>query len=226
MVLSGMLSMEKFGHVRLLPSQHGMIVPAVGVLGVRALVDAAVIIVEDTSAAPTTRMDEDFCFRADRLLIALLEEAAERGEASGTLWSHLQERLAALEPIGGALPVPGDPRGRKVALGILGDPADQATLEDWGNRVGACRRTLQRIFEAETGLTFRDYRRRARIHHAMAMLAKGESVGAVALAAGYENAAGFITAFRGVAGMTPGQYAASAREGRPTLRPLFGSSWP
>ena len=86
------------------------------------------------------------------------------------------------------------------------DPADGRTLADWGRDVGASDRTLMRAFLAGTGLTFHQWRTRARILAALPRLAAGVSVAAVAPTVGYATASAFGTAFRRVLGTSPSAY--------------------
>ncbi|MGF1430831.1 helix-turn-helix domain-containing protein [Kitasatospora sp. LaBMicrA B282] len=124
---------------------------------------------------------------------ALLEQAALE-----------QLREAPELPLG--LPTPRDPRLRDLAELLLADPADPRTLAQLGTAVGAAERTLSRLFRRETGLSFPQWRAQLRLHHALALLADGRSVTAVAAAAGYRSPSAFIEAFRLAFGTTPGRY--------------------
>ena len=53
------------------------------------------------------------------------------------------------------------------------------------------------------GLSFTGWRQRVRFHNAMEAIVRGEQVGAVARANGYESASAFTAAFRKALGMTP-----------------------
>jgi AraC-like DNA-binding protein len=70
-------------------------------------------------------------------------------------------------------------------------------------------RTLARKFDAELGMSFRDFRHRARMVRAKEMLLAGrEPVTEIGLACGFESTSSFIKAFRTFAGVTPRQYRA------------------
>ncbi|CDZ29305.1 AraC family transcriptional regulator [Neorhizobium galegae] len=70
-------------------------------------------------------------------------------------------------------------------------------------------RTLSRRFDAELGMSFRDFRHRARMVKAKEMLLAGqEPVTEIGLACGFESTSSFIKAFRMFAGATPRQYRA------------------
>lgn len=101
---------------------------------------------------------------------------------------------------------PSDPRARRVADALVADPADNRTLTAFGRAVGASARTLARVFLAETGITFGQWRTRVRLHAALTDLAEGIPVSTVALQVGYETPSAFVAAFRRVVGVPPGAY--------------------
>lgn len=105
---------------------------------------------------------------------------------------------------------PRDPRARAVADGLTADPGSRITLEQWGRRVGASRRTLARLFEQETGIGFGAYRREVQLGAAIGLLAGGASVTEVAYALGYESPSAFGFMFRRALLMTPRRYAKTA----------------
>lgn len=67
-------------------------------------------------------------------------------------------------------------------------------------------RTLERLFRAETGLSLGAWRRRARVIHAMELLADGATVTTAGLATGYATTSAFVQAFRREVGVTPGSF--------------------
>jgi len=105
-----------------------------------------------------------------------------------------------------ALPIPSDPRVRRVVQAIIDNPADSRELADWAKKVGASKRTLVRLFPEQTGMTFREWRQQRRLLHALELLATGESVTNIALELGYENTSAFIAMFRRCLGTTPRRY--------------------
>ncbi|MBN3778218.1 AraC family transcriptional regulator [Burkholderia sp. Ac-20345] len=105
------------------------------------------------------------------------------------------------------LPSGQDRRLARVCDAMLANPADQRTLTEWAHEVGASSRTLARLFAAETGLSFSQWRQQARISAARPLLASGRSVIAVAAELGYETTSAFSTVFRRFSGMTPSAYA-------------------
>lgn len=79
-------------------------------------------------------------------------------------------------------------------------------MEDWAAFAGMSVRTLSRQVQAETGLTFRNWRLQHVLLVSLGQLARETSVEEAALTAGYQNTSAFISAFRQAFGMTPGEY--------------------
>lgn len=104
------------------------------------------------------------------------------------------------------LPIPRDPRLRKIFDLLSGQPADGRTLEEWGLRVGATGRTLSRLFRAETGMSFHQWRQQLRLLEALRLLGRGEPVTNIALDVGYNSLSAFVSVFRNALGVTPGRY--------------------
>ncbi|MCH7794592.1 MAG: helix-turn-helix transcriptional regulator, partial [Proteobacteria bacterium] len=84
--------------------------------------------------------------------------------------------------------------------------ADARGLDAWARAAGASPRTLARLFAKETGLTFRAWRQRARLLHALVELAARKPVTSVAFEAGYDSPSAFIAAFKREFGTTPARY--------------------
>lgn len=116
------------------------------------------------------------------------------------------DRLRQAEELPLDLPQPTDDRLRTVANLLLEDPADPRTAAELGACAGASERTLSRLFRAETGMTFPQWRARLRLQHALALLAAGQPVTTVAMACGFSSPSAFIETFRTAVGITPGRY--------------------
>ncbi|MEU4085029.1 helix-turn-helix domain-containing protein [Streptomyces aureus] len=123
--------------------------------------------------------------------------------------------LEVLHPAAGTvfeLPLPADPRAREVAALLLEDPADARGLAELAHVVGSSTRTLLRLFLAETGMTFNQWRVQARLQAALAHLAEGTPVSKVAERVGYTTPSAFVAAFRRLTGSTPAAYIARSRK--------------
>ena len=113
-------------------------------------------------------------------------------------------RAAATAPL--HLPLPRDARARRVADALRANPGDARTLPEWARFAGASARTLERLWNTETSLSFAAWRQQARLLRALEQLAAGESVTSVALDLGYETPSAFIAMFRRALGTSPGRY--------------------
>ena len=101
--------------------------------------------------------------------------------------------------------MPTDDRALQVAEILKSNPADNRTLAQWGQDVGASSRTLARAFLLDTGMTFARWRSLVRLNCALAALGSREPVAEVARKVGYESGA-FVAAFRRETGITPAKY--------------------
>jgi len=130
------------------------------------------------------------------------DDTAERRRLRGVLLDQL--RAAPQHPV--HLPTPRDPR--LVALGeiLRADPADRRGLGALGTVVGASDRTLSRLFKADLGMTFPQWRTQLRLHRALVLLAEDAPVTAVAHACGWSSTSAFIDVFRQAFGHTPGSH--------------------
>jgi AraC-like DNA-binding protein len=135
---------------------------------------------------------------------ALPVEYDERGPA-GRLVRVLLDRLATLPEVAFSLPVPHDARLAGIAGALEHAPHDRRTLAQWSREAGASERTLARLFRAETGLSFREWRQRLRLLAALSALQDGASVTEVALDSGYDSPSAFIATFKRLFGTTPGE---------------------
>ncbi len=101
------------------------------------------------------------------------------------------------------LPLPQGAVGRRVAELALADARCELDIEALASRAATSVRTVSRLFPAETGLTFKAWRQRARIVVAIDQLAAGGSIARVASQVGFASTAAFSFAFRQVTRTTP-----------------------
>jgi AraC-like DNA-binding protein len=122
-------------------------------------------------------------------------------------------QLAEAEDPGTFIPLPLEPRARSVAELVLADPASGLDLSELSRMAGASTRTITRLFPAETGLTFKAWRQRARIMVALQELGQpGVTIKQVAAKLGFSSAAAFSFAFRQVINVSPSELASSRIE--------------
>jgi AraC-like DNA-binding protein/mannose-6-phosphate isomerase-like protein (cupin superfamily) len=116
---------------------------------------------------------------------------------------HDEMRRAPETPL--RLPMPADPRAAAIARHVLTDPAAPDTLDTLGRRYGAARRTAERLFRDQTGMSFGLWQQKVRMLTAVRLLAEGRAVTDAALDSGYSSVSAFIAAFKKTFGCTPGR---------------------
>lgn len=116
------------------------------------------------------------------------------------------DQLKASKSIPLQLPHPSDSRAMRIVDALVAEPAEQKTLERLCKDCGASKRTIERLFIAETKMTFSKWRQQLRLLHAMQLLASGEKVTGAALEAGYSSTSAFISMFRKQLGTTPTRF--------------------
>jgi AraC-like DNA-binding protein len=116
------------------------------------------------------------------------------------------DQLETIQMVSLQLPNPSDSRAIRIAQVLLSDPGDQRTLRQICKTAGAGKRTVERLFQKETGMTFGKWRQQLRLMQAMRLLADGAKVTHAALEAGYNTPSAFISMFRKTLGTTPTLY--------------------
>lgn len=139
------------------------------------------------------------------------EEYDEHGE-EGRLVSVLLDQLAAAPESNSMLPLPTDARLLHIVQTLQNAPDDLTTLGEWAQRLRVSEKTLSRLFQQQTDLTFRRWRQRLRLLNALPYLEQGQSVTEVSLMCGYDSVSAFIHAFQEYFGQTPGDFLLYSRK--------------
>lgn len=146
------------------------------------------------------------------LLREIIVEVVRLGHLDGRVSMHMNLGAVLVDLLGTAagvpadLQLPADPRARVVADKVRSNPGGRESLEVLATGSGAAARTIERIFQRETAMTFGRWRQQARLAHAVCLLAEHEPVTSVAVRCGYDSTSAFITMFKRAMGETPGQY--------------------
>lgn len=140
------------------------------------------------------------------LIIAITAGPARPPEEQQDLKRVALRQLRLAPALQFHLPQPADERLREVTALLTEDPGRDRSLADLGRAVGASERTLSRLFRAETGMTFPQWRAQLRLHHSLTLLASGLPVTATAIRCGYSTPSAFTAAFRATFGTTPAAY--------------------
>lgn len=153
------------------------------------------------------------------LLRELLTRAAhlpyfyEEGGANTRLVAVLLDELAVAQVEDLHLPMPTDPRLRRIVDAMMVSPANRGTLESWSRHAGMSERTLLRLISRETGMSFGRWRQQLNVVLAVKWLAGGASIQQVTSDLGYESVPSFVTMFRKALGTSPGRYMAERHSG-------------
>ncbi len=146
----------------------------------------------------------------------LLREAVLRA-ASWGVSEHLnsaQERVLAVivDEIANSpsqdfvLAMPVDRRLLKIAKALVETPGDPRSMQEWATWAGIAPRTMTRHFAEETGMSFSDWRQRARLMRALELLTAGTAITSIALELGYDSLSAFIAMFKRYFGAPPSQF--------------------
>jgi AraC-like DNA-binding protein len=142
------------------------------------------------------------------LILAAMGEPIEYrldGRA-GLVMALLLDELRRAQTVPLRIPMPRDRRLLALCRALLDRPEADESLEGWAERVHASSRTLSRLFQRETGMSFVAWRQQVRLAEALARLALGQPVGVVAHDLGYASASAFTAMFRRALGATPRLY--------------------
>lgn len=219
-VHSGALSCEVEGGLWIVPPRSAVWIPggalhsirATGLLeGYNAFIDPAVVanLPATCCAISVTPLLRELLVRCAHLPV-LYEES----DANGRMVAVLLDEIACAEIEDLHLPMPEDPRLRRMAEAMLAAPADRSTLDEWAGRAGLSARTLARTILRETGMSFGRWRQQLGVMLAVKWLADGVSIQQAAADLGYESVPSFVTMFRKVLGTSPGRYMAERHAGR------------
>lgn len=137
--------------------------------------------------------------------MGLDSRAAHDSHMIGLLGDEVKTAMAEADDSLLKLPMPGDERALALARYVLEKPLINDSVDALTKQHGVARRTLERRFHDETGMSFGMWRQKARLLDSIRLLAEGKSVTDTALDCGYSSLSAFIAAFKGTFGYTPGR---------------------
>lgn len=156
------------------------------------------------------------------LIIDLSDGGHNDGERHELLTRALLGELPRMPVQHLHLPLPSEPRLKRIAAALADNPADRSTLAEWAGRVALSGSSLSRLAVRETGLTFGRWRQQLHLIVALRELASGASVQRVSADLGYESVTAFITMFKKALGKPPAKYLDGLARGAAS-RPSPGS---
>ncbi|WP_437758379.1 AraC family transcriptional regulator [Sorangium sp. So ce1389] len=214
-LVRGELICEASSALWIVPPQSALWIPASVThrIRARAPLEGYGVFVEP-GAAPN--LPQDCCavsvtplFRELLLRLATRPALYDLEGPDARLVGVLLDELATVSIEKHRLPMPSDPRLRRLVDAMTADPAIGVTTKTWAKRIGVSERTLNRLLVEETGLSFGRWRQQLHIILAIQKLSRGAAVQSVALDLGYESASSFVTMFRKALGTSPARYMAS-----------------
>ena len=104
------------------------------------------------------------------------------------------------------LPIGKDPRIQSLCKYLIKNPKDKQSLTAWGLNLGASPRTIMRLFQQQTGLSYTLWRENLKVLHAITLLTEGKSVGYIATNLGYASQSSFSVMFKRITGTSPKDY--------------------
>ena len=135
-------------------------------------------------------------------------QSQDRMQQAGRLMRLLLDELAGLARLPYHLPMPKAAPLAAICRRLLDAPDDVATLQEIARSDGLSARTLARHFRRHTGMSFAEWRRRARLLRALGWIAEGRPIVEVALELGYESPSAFSAMFRRELGAPPSSFRA------------------
>ena len=214
--VSGAMRFETSGHMALLPPTRAAFIPA----GVRhrALCSRPVRL-RTVWFDATDDHPEVVVFEAPALLGQLTEHLCGLGTptapADRVLFQALRHLVSGWmrDTLPVRLPLPASPELQRVTERVLQRPGAPFGIADASALSGWPVRTVQRRFTTEVGVSFSTWLVRARLHHAIDLLADpAVPVMDVAMRCGYTSHAAFSRAFRTHLGVTPSEWRRGSSE--------------
>lgn len=136
----------------------------------------------------------------------------------GRLAKVLLDELSSMPREQLKLTVSNHPKVTMLARSLAADPGDRSKLGDWARKLALSERSLARLIDHETGLSFGRWRQQLQLLIALRELAAGSSVQGVSQLLGYESVTAFITMFKKSLGQTPAKYFAQREQGEGPMR--------
>jgi len=123
--------------------------------------------------------------------------------------SLMLNTLPRLKHVTDHLPWPKSSELLKMCSQLYELPGGKQTTLMLADNLAMSKRTLERRFHRETGMTIQAWSRRLRFIKAIELLTAGHSITNVSLDLGYSSSSPFIYMFRNISGMSPREYVTS-----------------
>ncbi len=152
----------------------------------------------------------------DALLKALIDKMAlwawdkpenEMQKTTALFW----EEFYAAKRHSFQLPLPLDRRFKKFCQQVMQESFLVPPLTTIAHSIGASTKTITRLFKAETGMSYQDWRQQWRLLKAIELLSKEIQVSEVSHLLGFSSDSAFIAFFKKQTGQTPLSFMKSSR---------------
>ena len=208
----GVMKITSEGTVWVVPSSHAVWIPSMVEHQVRA---------ETETEMRNLYIDPSYAVRCEQSSVVMLKMTPLLRELILKLVKHANtlvldplarlglviiDEIEALEGSEISLPAGDDPRLSHLIHYIINDPTHEASLTELAKMVGASVRTIERLFKAQTGMTYRQWRSRYRLMNSLEYLTQTTSTSRVAYELGYKSVSSFIAAFKEMFGCSPQEY--------------------
>jgi AraC-like DNA-binding protein len=161
-------------------------------------------------------IDSDFCSRGtcgvfilSPLLRELIIDVSSWPESNLTADEKMRRAYVIVDEIvraprtGTSVRIPEDKKLSIICRAIERNTSIEKSLEEWAVEVGASTKTLQRLFLAQTGMPFQQWRNHVRMTRALELHMSGMRELDVALAVGYATEGSYAQAFKKFYGHPP-----------------------
>lgn len=190
-----------------LPVGHAVWIPSFVRHSLTVRANSVVLPLFFDSDEVATTLDQPVMVAVDRelrtLFLAHLQATTSILQPQVNVTRQLLSRLEGRPDRHSTLRMPSSSPALLVAERLRSNPGDERGIDDLARAVHVSRRTLERMFVAETGLTLRAWRLTNRMEAAALLLRSSGSLPAVAHRVGYTNLNAFRRAFKERFGMTP-----------------------
>ncbi len=156
--------------------------------------------------------DKSLVLKISPIIKALITEVSTFDVEYSTLGyeeqviSLMLSTLPRLKHVTDQLPWPTSVELLKMCNQLYERPGAKQTTLILAENLAMSKRTLERKFHRETGMTIQAWSLRLRFLKAIELLTAGHSITNIALDLGYSSPSPFIYMFRNISGMSPGEY--------------------
>lgn len=207
--LSGVIKIITTSGIWILPSNTGLWIPSNEPHELHMVGEVSMCPVYITPEAIPSSLKTFCLIKISPLLKELILEmlCCTHSSLLSLLRPLLLKLLSEPEHIHGCcLPLPKDPKIRKLCEYLLEHPSNTTSIDIWADHLGVSPRTLIRHFKQQTGMSFTQWKVQVRLSEAIKQLSNGVKINQISSELGYTSPNAFGLMFRKVMGVSPSQY--------------------